>query len=405
MQQSQNDQQADQSKSVADLRSATKEFPMETTPGFGNLGQYQTLQRMAVMLASSDSIPPAYRATVMEGFGKNKQPVRNDSAVANCAIAVDMSVRMGISVVSVMQNMHIIEGRPSWSSKFLIGKVNAAGVFSGRLRFHLSDPGEEKDVPYEYQEWDNQQNRKVKLQGTATFSPRSCYCWAIDKETGEKLIGPTITMDMALKEGWLTKNGSKWQTMPELMLQYRAASFFANLHCPDLTMGIPTAEEVEDIIEAEIDAEGVMSVDMDSVRKGPATAGDKQRRGRRSTQGQGEGVGSDSKSDAGSAASDSGVVDAEFSESKKPQGEQGGDSFISTAAVSTAIQAAKTVADMEVAITGISSCDPDHQERLNLMASACLEEINAKAAAGEQVKQEPVQRRGRGQGAELFEAE
>lgn len=403
MQNSQNDQQAEQAKSVADLRSATKEFPMETAPGFGNLGQYQTLQRMAVMLASSDSIPPAYRATVMEGYGKNKQPVRNESAVANCAIAVDMANRMGISVISVMQNMHIIEGRPSWSSKFLIGKINAAGVFSGRLRFCLSDPGEEKEVPYEYQEWDNQQNRKVKLQGKATFAPRSCYCWAIDKETGEKLIGPTITMDMALKEGWLTKNGSKWQTMPELMLQYRAASFFANLHCPDLTMGIPTAEEVEDIIEAEIDEEGVMSVDMDSVKKGPATAGAKQRRGRQSDQGQGEGVGSDVKAAQSTENKDADIEDANFVESEKKGGEQ--PTYISTASVATAIQEAKTEKDLEVAITGISSCDPEHHEKLQKMASACLQEINAKVAAGESVEQEPVQRRGRSQGQQLFEAE
>lgn len=223
MQQTQNDQQAEQQKSVADLRKSTQEFPMETTPGFGTLGQFQTLQRMALMLSSSNSVPPAYRSLVMEGYGKEKQEVRNDSALANCAIAVDMSVRMGISVVSVMQNMHIIEGRPSWSSKFLIGKINASGVFSGRLRFHLSDPSEEKEVEYTYQDWENRQ--KVTKKGKATFAPRSCYCWAIDKETGDKLIGPTITMDMALKEGWLQKNGSKWQTMPELMLQYRAASF------------------------------------------------------------------------------------------------------------------------------------------------------------------------------------
>lgn len=403
MQQTQNDQQAEQQKSVADLRKSTQEFPMETTPGFGTLGQFQTLQRMAVMLSSSDSVPPTYRGTVMEGYGKNKQAVRNDSALANCAIAVDMSVRMGISVVSVMQNMHIIEGRPSWSSKFLIGKINASGVFSGRLRFHLSDPSEEKEVEYQYQEWDNQINQKVTKKGKVIFAPRSCYCWAIDKETGDKLIGPTITMDMALKEGWLQKNGSKWQTMPELMLQYRAASFFANLHCPDLTMGIPTAEEVEDIIEAEIDADGVMSVDVGAMKKGPATAGQKQSRGRQKKEDANAGVGSDEKSVKSPENNPTDVEDANFVESNKKEAEQ--QEYISTASVATAIQEAKTAQDLEVAITGISSCDPEHHAKLHAMAGACLAEINAKTASGINSDKDQTQRRGRGQGQQLFEAE
>jgi hypothetical protein len=48
---------------------------------------------------------------------------------------------------------------------------------------------------------------------------------------------------MAKAEGWYNKAGSKWKTMPELMLMYRAAAFFARLYTPDLTMGFKTAEE------------------------------------------------------------------------------------------------------------------------------------------------------------------
>ena len=54
-------------------------------------------------------------------------------------------------------------------------------------------------------------------------------------------------MQMADAEGWTKKNGSKWKTMPELMLSYRAATFFGRMYCPDLLMGMQTADEVEDI--------------------------------------------------------------------------------------------------------------------------------------------------------------
>jgi hypothetical protein len=52
---------------------------------------------------------------------------------------------------------------------------------------------------------------------------------------------------MAKAEGWLTKTGSKWITMPELMLKYRAAAFFGRLYAPEVLMGMQTSEEVIDI--------------------------------------------------------------------------------------------------------------------------------------------------------------
>ena len=59
-------------------------------------------------------------------------------------------------------------------------------------------------------------------------------------------------MDMARREGWLSKNGSKWQTMPELMMKYRAQSFFINEFFPEVKYGLKTSDEAEDISAAEI---------------------------------------------------------------------------------------------------------------------------------------------------------
>ncbi|MEG2268721.1 MAG: recombinase RecT, partial [Acinetobacter sp.] len=57
-----------------------------------------------------------------------------------------------------------------------------------------------------------------------------------------------ISMEMAVKEGWYTKNGSKWKTMPEQMLRYRAASFFGRVYAPELLMGLRSVEEEQDRI-------------------------------------------------------------------------------------------------------------------------------------------------------------
>ena len=74
---------------------------------------------------------------------------------------------------------------------------------------------------------------------------RGCYVEATRISDGEIVQGTEVTLAMARAEGW-TSN-SKWKNMPEQMLGYRAAEFFARLHCPDALMGFQTAEEVEDV--------------------------------------------------------------------------------------------------------------------------------------------------------------
>lgn len=158
-------------------------------------------QRISKMMAESTLVPEVYR-------GK----------VSNCLIALEMANRIGASPLMVMQNLHIIQGKPSWSSPFIIASLNSCGRFT-KLRFRKS--GEGDDYGYE--------------------------AYAKDRKDGEDIIGPKVTWKMVKEEGWLSKAGSKWKTMPELMFQYRAAAFFGRLHAPDILMGMQTAEEVIDV--------------------------------------------------------------------------------------------------------------------------------------------------------------
>lgn len=171
---------------------------------FGNERYMQSAQ----MLAQSDIIPIAFK-------GKP----------ANVLIALDMAQRLKSSPMLVMQNLNVIQGKPSWSSQFLIAMVNSSGRFSSPLQYDF-----ERDS-----------------KGAAT----ACTAYAVLKATGERVSGPKVTMEMAKAEGWLGKSGSKWQTMPELMLTYRAAAFFARTVCPDLAMGLYTEYEQQDIVAAE----------------------------------------------------------------------------------------------------------------------------------------------------------
>lgn len=75
---------------------------------------------------------------------------------------------MGLSPLQVMQNLHIIHGRPSWSSQFIIALINGCGRFEP-LRYEMSGKGEDL----------------------------ACYAVAKEKATGKDLTGPTVSMAMA----------------------------------------------------------------------------------------------------------------------------------------------------------------------------------------------------------------
>lgn len=214
-----------------------------TSLGFDNADTFALLQRAARLLSSSTLVPAQYRAVKeIKEYGKVTGYEDNPNAVANCVIALNIARRMRADELMVMQNLYVVEGRPSWSSQWVIAAVNTCGKFSP-LRFEMTKLGQ-KEVEYSVTEWENgkKQVRKVKQQ----IENVQCVAWTLERGTSERLEGPPVTMEMAVQEGWYGKNGSKWQTMPEVMLRYRAASFFGKLYAPELLMGLPTAEEVHD---------------------------------------------------------------------------------------------------------------------------------------------------------------
>lgn len=234
--------------------------PMSLLTGAG----FDQLQRVAKALASSTLVPAQYRAfTEVKDRGKVTGYTPNPAGLPNCIVALNMSTRMGADPLMVMQNLHVIEGRPSWSSPFIIAAINSCGRFSP-LRFELSEPGELTEVTYTATVWKS--NQKTEEKRKVTVRHQTCRAWVIEKETGDRLDGPTVSIQMAIDEGWLTKNGSKWQTIPELMLRYRSASFLGRLYAPELLMGLQTREEVEDVIQAERDVTGTFAVDLDDLR-------------------------------------------------------------------------------------------------------------------------------------------
>ena len=168
---------------------------------------YNDALKMAEGLAKSDLVPDNYK-------GKPE----------SCLIAIDVARQIGArSPIFVMQNLYVVKGKPSWSGQYCDAIV--------RANF-----------------------KKVKVELSGEGDNRGCKVTAYD-ENDNFCEGTRVTIEMAKKEGWYSKTGSKWQTIPDLMLQYRAFAFFARVHCPDKLLGIHDEFENLDITKIEQKAE------------------------------------------------------------------------------------------------------------------------------------------------------
>ena len=179
----------------------TKTNPEGNSSIYQSTESFEFAQRQAKSLCESDLVPTSYQG---------------QKGLSNCLVALEMSKRMNLSPLTVMQNLNVIHGRPTWSSQFITSNILGCGRFKN----------------FDYVVTGKDENLAVQCQATRL-------------EDNKLVKGTAVTMKMARQEGW-TKN-SKYQSMPELMLRNRAATFFGRQYIPDLLLGVQTSEEVVDI--------------------------------------------------------------------------------------------------------------------------------------------------------------
>lgn len=174
---------------------------------FGSITAFEAGQRMAKVFATSTLVPQSYQ-----------------NNIGNCMIALNLAQRMKSDPLMVMQNLVIVQNKPTFEAKFAIACFNATKKYS----------------PIRYKE--------IGEKGKDSYG---MYAYAFDLKDGTVLRGPEVTIKLAKGEGWYQRN-KKWETMPELMLRYRSASWFIRTTDPGVMMGFQTREEVEDVDGVEV---------------------------------------------------------------------------------------------------------------------------------------------------------
>lgn len=198
--------------SISQVRDGNKSITIpvgrdQAMSAFTSLSGFELAQRMAKGLMTADLIPKRYQ-----------------QSIGNTMIAINMAQRLNCDPLMIMQNLYVVHGTPAWSGQFVIAAINQSGMFKGPLRFIESGTKGKDD-------------------------------WGFHAEATARddhvIVGPTVTIGLAKAEGWYGKQGSKWQTMPEMMLRYRAGSWFGRTECPEILMGFQSEQEVYDSIDVD----------------------------------------------------------------------------------------------------------------------------------------------------------
>lgn len=186
-------------------------------PGFQSAEGFELLQRQAKMFTHSTLVP---------------QQFQGEQNMGNAIIALEMATRMNASPLMVMQNLYIVYGNPGWSSKFLIATFNQCGRFEAI---------------------------KYKETGKKGTDSQGIIAYTREKGSDEVIYGPEVTILIAKQEGWYDKKGSKWKTMPDQMLRYRAAAWLIRTTAPEISMGLQTADEIIDVEGKVVDTADVVA--------------------------------------------------------------------------------------------------------------------------------------------------
>ena len=168
-----------------------------------------TTSTLNLQVQSVDDLARLARVFAASGlFGKS---ANQDTQIAECAIRLMAGMEAGFSPFASATGVHIIEGKPAFSSNLLAQAVRRHPVYDYRV-----------------------------MENTATV------CRIQFTANGQPVGVSEFTIEMAKRAGLATK--SIWQKYPEAMLFSRALTAGMRTHCPDALGGHPayTPEELGD---------------------------------------------------------------------------------------------------------------------------------------------------------------
>lgn len=190
---------------------------------FADPAAFDHWHRVANMFAHSGLIPEHLR----------KQ-------IPDVLIGLDLARRLHLNPLSVLQNLYVVKGTPGWKTQFLVALANGKGwdlTWETERPHESSDPDFSKEKPR--LEW----QRSTK-NGSVNASAPNMRTRCIMERDGKRKVGIYVSLAQAIAAKWA--DNEQYVHSTQNQLEWRAAAFAIRKYDPNLTLGLPTAEEAAD---------------------------------------------------------------------------------------------------------------------------------------------------------------
>jgi hypothetical protein len=196
-----------------------------------------------------DSAGYAHAWRIAQVFaGSQLIPKHLQGKVGDCMIAILMAKRLNEDPLVVLQSIFVVHGRPGWAAQYVIARAKRSGIFRGGISWTVVRRPEPLAFERTITEWGENRGEKKKYKVAAQMPDMTVTATATLANTGE-VVSYEVSSALAIAEGWA--DNTKYSTLCDLMLRYRSATLLVRLFGPEVMLGIPTIEEVEDLGEIE----------------------------------------------------------------------------------------------------------------------------------------------------------
>jgi len=137
---------------------------------------------------------------------------------SDCFVGLCLAFTLRKDLVTLFSNLHIINGKPGLSAQLTMALADERGPFDAPMCY------EEEGADGDFKDY------RVR---------------AVSSIDGKEVKGTWVSMKMARLEGW-TKN-KKYESMPQHMLRFRAATFMIREYAPGVLFGMTTRDELIDM--------------------------------------------------------------------------------------------------------------------------------------------------------------
>jgi hypothetical protein len=161
---------------------------------------FEQMQRGAKLFSESGLVPKTFE--------------RNPAA---CFVGLQLAAQLGVNPFMLFQKIYSVQGKIGIETQIAVAVANQRGVFLGPIEHEFSGEGK----------------------------TRSCKATATLTKSG-KAVSMVVDWATVEAEGWASKPGSKWKTMPDQMFRYRTSLWLIRTYAPEVLMGLYGSEELED---------------------------------------------------------------------------------------------------------------------------------------------------------------